>query len=471
MRTRPCHVSFFPRSVAPPRFIHVRRASRRYKTISRQVGRDLSNPATTLSTGAGTVSMTLTNALGRQVVTAPPLSARVHAARPGSEKPIRRKRVRCGLTSVESATFISPRDHRHLSPRSASTVTVEGSAEGTAGASMAGGGVVVNVPIRRSDAAAAGSTDFAGPGTQFAFGAQRLSKVCSFGVSATFPITFSGLAAMNGDPAPRLQLSGSVGLSLRLFGSASIVYAGIDRDAPRRHRLIPPGSPLTRTASCPAAVRTLSAGRTQACRVRQLFGSDRRHALYATGYRDLRTEQQRVWWLTIPPAHAVRRAQRLARARRQHRAGAGRAINDGNRRLWLPGLCLHRQLTHDFAEADYKASWSTPTAGIDQLGRQPRGTPIRGRGLYCRWQIFCVRFDQRQLRRVDTDDFRMSISLARPRCERHRLLRPAAGARSAVLRRNHIAIAPLDIPLDVSINAAAREVRPQDPSVVVAGSL
>ena len=32
---------------------------------------------------------------------------------------------------------------------------------------------------------------------------------------------------------------------------------------------------------------------------------------------------------------------------------------------------------------------------------------------------------------------------------------------------NHIAIAPLDIPLDVSINTAAREVRPQDRSGVV----
>ena len=113
-------------------------------------------------------------------------------------------------------------------------VTVEGSAEGTPGTVLAGGGGVVQIGnlgvVNFSGAASIGSGQ---SGAQFSAGAQRIGRVFSLGASATMAgRNYRDIAAMNGDGVPRKQLSAFTSLSLRRFGSVGVAYAGIDRDAP-----------------------------------------------------------------------------------------------------------------------------------------------------------------------------------------------------------------------------------------------
>jgi outer membrane usher protein len=221
-------------------------------------------PQLPVVTGAGTISMTLTDALGRQVATTLPFYASASLLAPGLQTysaEVGAVRRNWGLVSNDYGDLAGFATYRRgLS----SEVTIEAHSEGTSGQVMAGGGMVVNVGnLGVVNLAAAASAAAGRTGTQLAIGAQRIGQVFSLGASATLADhNFRDTAAMNGDPVPRRQISGNAGLSLGRFGSFGIAYAGVDRDAaPAPIRFFaPPGSFFTTSASLPGGVLSTTRG-------------------------------------------------------------------------------------------------------------------------------------------------------------------------------------------------------------------
>lgn len=139
-------------------------------------------PQLPVITGAGSVTMTVTNALGQPVTTTLPFYASSNMLATGLQTysaEIGAVRRNWGLVSDDygplagSATW-----RRGLSP----WLTVEAHSEGTSGLASAGAGIVVNADnLGVLNAAAAGSA-LGQPGAQFTLGAQRIGTVTSFGV-------------------------------------------------------------------------------------------------------------------------------------------------------------------------------------------------------------------------------------------------------------------------------------------------
>ena len=189
-------------------------------------------PQLPVVSGAGTISMTVTNALGQQVTVTQPFYASSSLLAPGLQTfAVQAGVVRRNWGSVSNdygKIAGTAMYRRGLTPK----FTVEGSVEGTPGTIMAGAGGVAKSAISacsispRRPAPAAGTS-----GAQFSAGAQRIGRVFSLGASATIAgRNFRDVAAMNGEPVPRKQLSANTGLSLRRFGSVGVAYGGLDQD-------------------------------------------------------------------------------------------------------------------------------------------------------------------------------------------------------------------------------------------------
>ncbi len=190
-------------------------------------------PQLPVISGAGTISMTVTNALGQQVNVTQPFYAssallaqglQTFAAQSGL---VRRN---WGSVSNDYGKIAGTGIYRRGVN---SKFTVEGGVEATPGALMAGAGGVVQVGnLGILNFAAAGSSGSAHPDAQFSAGAQRIGRIFSLGGSATFAgRNYRDVAAMNGDGVLRKQISAFTSVSLRRFGSAGIAYGGVDQDS------------------------------------------------------------------------------------------------------------------------------------------------------------------------------------------------------------------------------------------------
>ena len=184
-------------------------------------------------TGAGTISLTVTNALGQQVTLSQPFYASSALLAPRLQTfAVQAGLVRrnWGSASYDYGKIAGTAIYRRgLTPK----LTVEGSVEGTPGAFMAGAGGVVQVGnLGVVNFAAAASDGSRNIGAQLSLGGQRIGRKFSLGASAIIANRdYRDVAAMNGAGVPRKQLSGFTSLSLRRLGSAGVAYAGIDQDA------------------------------------------------------------------------------------------------------------------------------------------------------------------------------------------------------------------------------------------------
>ena len=172
-------------------------------------------PQLPVITGAGTVSMTVTNALGRQVTTELPFYASPSLLAPG----LQTYSAEVGLArrnwGVISNDYGSPAGavtyRRGLLPM----LTLEGHSEASRGLFMAGAGGVMNLgDVAVANLAAAGSTGRGQTGAQVSAAIQRIGPRFSLGASAILATpSFGDIAALNGDPPVRLQLNLNGGLS------------------------------------------------------------------------------------------------------------------------------------------------------------------------------------------------------------------------------------------------------------------
>jgi outer membrane usher protein len=411
-------------------------------------------PQLPVISGAGTISMTVTNALGQQVTVNQPFYASSALLAPGLQTFSAQAglaRRNWGSVSNDYGKIAGTALYRRgLTPM----FTVEGSAEGTPGAFMAGAGAVVQIgSLGVVNFAAAASTGSGHTGAQFSAGAQRIGRVFSLGASVIVANRdYLDVAAMNGSGVPRKQIGAFTSLSLRRIGSAGVAYAGLDQDAA-------PSSVQLNVAPVEHS-HILSANYSRP------FG---RVSIYVSEFRDLVNSGNGGLQagLTIPFG------------RRSSIDISGTSQGTGQAQVQQPAAMIGQwgydafisagDTTHVFAQGQYKSHVGLFTAGVDSEGGT---TTLRletqgalswvDRGLFPSNTIY----DSFAI--VDTTPMAHVHVLQENRDVGHtdstgRLLVP--DMRSFDL--NHIAIVATDIPPDSAVHDNTREVRPQDRSGVV----
>ncbi|MBC7610898.1 MAG: fimbrial biogenesis outer membrane usher protein [Polaromonas sp.] len=413
-------------------------------------------------TGAGTVALTVTNALGRQVVTTLPFYASADLLAPGLQTfsaqagAVRRNWGQVSNDYGPGAASATWR--RGLSPN----LTVEGSAETTAGTFMAGAGAVMNVGnLAVLNVAAAGSSGAANRGTRLSTGVQRVSTRFSFGTSlAVAGKYFRDIAAINGDPVPRFQFSASGGMSLGALGSLGMSYTRVKRDSA--------------VTSFTLLGGITDAGRLQTARVLSASYSIqfRGVSLYATTFRDFdRSGSSGVSiGLTLPlgPRSSVSASMgnNAGSAYRQVQAQQS-AVSVGD---WgYQAFAADGAAAHQFAQVQYKAPWALMSAGVDRSGNDTTlSLQSQGALSFIDGGVFTSNIINDSFALVTTDGLAGVHVLHENRIAgitdaKGRLLIPDLRGFDV----NYLAIDPTDIPPDATLNIATREVRLPDKSGIV----
>jgi outer membrane usher protein len=411
-------------------------------------------PQLPVVTGAGNITMTVTNALGQQVTLTQPFYASSSLLAPGLHSfAVQAGWVRrnWGVDSNDYGKIAGAGMFRTgVTPK----FTFEASAEGTPGAVLAGAGGVAligNLGVLNFSAAATGGGGHAG--ALVAAGAQRIGRRFSLGASAIFAThSYRDIAAVNGGVLTK-QFSGFASLSLRHFGSAGVAFAGVDQDA---------GQNLT----------PLNLYAAQHSRVLSVNYSRAIHhmAIYASEFKDFGSSTGSAGFqvgLTIP----------LGRRNMVDISGT----SDGNAQVYaqqpavLVGEWGYQALvaagnsTHIFAQGTYKSPVGLISAGIDQNAGQLTGrVETQGALSFVDRALFASNFIYDSFAIVDTGSVDHVHVLQENRDvgltnSSGRLL--VADLRSFDL--NHIAIEATDIPADATIDDPSRVVRPQDRSGVV----
>ena len=433
-------------------------------------------------TGAGTVAMTVSDAAGRQITTTLPFYASSDLLASGLQT------YSFEAGAVRSNFGFLSNDYGNVAAAATwrrgltDNLTVEAHAEGTAGQFMAGGGLVANLfNLGVADLAAAGSSSGGRAGAQVSIGAQRIGPTFSLGASATFADrSFRDIAAMNGDPVPRRQITANAGASLGRFGSLGIAYVGIDRNsAPTPIKFVaPPGSFSSTSTSL--AVGTITVRGT----VGTFRPAQQAHILtasyslqvgtlsfYATGFRDFASGGASgvLFGLTIPLG---RRSSASASAG----GGSGNyaqaqavqsAVDVGDWGYQVFGAAGNP--THAFAEVEYKSPWALVSAGADHVNRQTSvRAGVQGALSYVDGGLFASNAINDSFAVVDT----AGVGNVRVYDENREVGHTDAAGRLLVpdLRSfdvNHVAIEPTDVPVDATVPYTGRDVKPQDRSGVV----
>ena len=411
-------------------------------------------PQLPVISGAGTISMTVTNALGQQVTVTQPFYASAAMLAPGLQifsAQAGLVRRNWGSVSNDYGKIAGTAIYRRgLTP----LVTVEGSVEGTPGTVMAGAGGVVQVGnLGVVNFAAAASTGSGITGAQFSAGAQRIGRVFSLGASAIIANrNYLDVAAMNGDGIPRKQISAFTSLSLRRIGSVGAAYAGLDQDAS-------PSSVQLNTVPIEHS-HILSVNYSRPFR---------RVSIYVSEFRDLVNSGN----------GGLQAGVTIPFGKRNSIDVSGASQGTGQVEVQQPAAMIGQwgyqayfsagDTTHIFAQGQYKSPWALLSAGVDSEGG---ATTVRletqGALSYVDKGLFPSNTIYDSFAIVDTSPMAHVHVLQENRDvgqtdSSGRLLVP--DMRSFDL--NHIAIVATDIPPDSMVHDNTREVRPQDRSGVV----
>ena len=325
--------------------------------ISRQIDAGpFEIPQLPVVTGAGTISMTVTNALGQQVNVTQPFYASSALLDPGLQTfAIQAGLVRRNWGSVSNdygkiaGTTVY---RRGLTPK----FTVEGSAEGTSGTVMVGAGGVAQIGnlgvINFSMATSMGTGH---PGAQFSAGAQRIGRVFSLGASATVAgHNYLDVAAMNGAPVPRKQLNANAGLWLRHFGSVGVAYAGLDQDS----------SPNPVAADITPAQHAHIFSANYSIQIHHM-------SIYATDFKD---------FASTGSSNGLQIGLTIPFGRRSSVGVSGASDGSGQVQVQQSAALIGDwgyqayvsapNNPHEFAQVQYKSPWALLTAGVDHTDGQ-----------------------------------------------------------------------------------------------------
>jgi outer membrane usher protein len=430
-------------------------------------------PAVPVISGSGTVTTTVTDALGRQVVTETPFYATAALLSPGLHTysgEIGFVRRNWGTRNADYGDVAGSATYRRgLSDY----FTIEAHAEATKGLAMAGVGGVANLfDFAVASIAVAGSIGSGQSGWQIAAGFERLDSVVSFGASVIAADRhFGDIAKANGDAVTKMQLNVHAGLSLSRLGSLGLAY--VDNDKFRPSRIGPP--PLVP----PPAVELLHTQIVTGSYSRQIGPM----SFYATAFRSIVGKQNTtgLFGLAMPLG---RRATVSVGANATKTARSAQV--DLSQSAIVPGdwgfhafASIDGQPTrnapwigdvadHEFAQATYKAQWGQVYAGADRTGAR---TTVQGELIGAVSVIdngvFFSNWINDSFAVVDTGMPGIIV-----RQENRDIARTDSHGRAVVpdllaFELNQISINPLDAPVDADIALTGRGVRPPDRSGVV----
>jgi outer membrane usher protein len=424
--------------------------------VSSQIGAGpFEIPQLPVISGAGAITMTVTNAMGQQVTISQPFYASTALLAPGLQTFAGQAglvRRNWGAVSDDYGKIAGAALYRRGLTRD---FTIEGSAEGTPGALLAGAGgaaQIANLGVLNFSAAASG-----GPGNvgaQFSLGAQRIGRTFSLGASAIVANRdYRDVASMNGDGVERKQLSAFASLFFRRYGSIGLAYGGADQDA--APVAIPGGGSVATHSHVLSASYSLSLHHV---------------SIYATEFKDFANPAASNGvqvGLTIPFGRRASISASVAsdvNAQVQLQQSAPQ-IGDSGYQVYVSG----GDSNHEFAEFQYKSPVGLFTAGVDSTDGQTTlrmesqaALSIVDGGVFPSNTIY----DSFAI--VDTNPIPYVHVLQENRDvgttnSSGRLLVP--DMRSFDL--NQISIQATDIPPDVTLKDASIEMRPQDRSGVV----
>ncbi len=453
------------------------------QVLSRQVQTGPFNvPQLPVITGAGSVQMTVTNALGQQVTTSLPFYASNNLLAPGlytwsAEAGFVRRDW--GVVSNDYGAFAGAGTYRRgLS----ANITIEAHAEGTTDEFMAGGGIVANAfNFAVINLGAAASSSLGQTGGEISVGIQREDRRFSFGASAILATSnFRDIAAMNGDPFPVRQISANATAYLGKWGSIGVAWIQVDRETAVNRigapgLIIPSGGPPPPVGVGPGGVALLPFLPSESAQV--LTGSYsvqvRRVFFYANAFHDFAPGggSGASIGVTVPLG---RRTSVTVSANAQDGSAAYGQVQAQRSVIDIGDWGYDAYLSagngaHEFGQLQYKSPWALVTAGADDLnGQATLRLDVQGAISFADGRLFASNTINDSFAVVDTGGAGGVHVLYENRPQGvtddgGRLLVPELRAWEV----NHLSIDPADVPVDAQVPYIARDVRPPDRSGVV----
>jgi outer membrane usher protein len=432
-------------------------------------------PNLPMITGAGDISMTLTNALGNQITSTTSVYVAPTLLAPGlSTFALQAGAVRryFGVLSNDYGAMAASAAYRR---GLTDDLTVEAGAEATSGMYMAGSGInwdAFNWAVL--DAATSVSHGLGRTGMQVALGIQHVGTDFSYSGTAIFADkNYLDIAAMNGDPVPRLQLTGTLGITLGSFGELGIAYARIDQAA-----ISVPASGALQWSPPNDSIPNSPNGMISPIRPARLLSLNysiqiQNFSIGATAFHNFTNDNGSgaLLSLTIPlgPRSSASASVGGSPAGGQFaQVQAQQSASDVGD--WgYQAYASEGGGTHAFAQVQYKSPYRTYSAGIDQnAGQTQVQAETQGAFSLVEGTVFGSNPIPDSFALVDTGDVPDVHVLQENRdagTTNWRGLLVVPDLRSFEI--NHLAINPNDIPPDATIDTTAREIRPQDRSGVV----
>ena len=412
-------------------------------------------PQLPVVSGASTVSIVVTDAMGQQVSITRPFYASSSLLAPGLQTfsaqagLVRRE---WGQISNDYGKIAALGDFRRgLTPK----VTIEASGETTPGATLVGAGAVIGVgELGIVNASASVSSGPDGAGTRLSFGVQRIGSTLSFSAAEVISSpSFRDVAALNGDLIQRRALSVASGFALRQIGSLGVAYAETRQD--------PSPHPLGQQADTGQHGQVVSGS----------YSRQFHHlSLYLSVFKDLANGG----------STSLRAGFTIPLSRRQSvEFSGGSGEGHGETRVQKSAAEIGQvgydayfsggTSAHDFAQAQYKSSVALFTAGIDQEGwATTLRAEAQGAVSWIDRSVFASNSIYDSFAVVDTNGFANIHVLEDNRnvgVTNAKGLLLVPGLRAFEL--NHLAINANDVPLDGILDSAVRNVTPQDRSGIV----
>jgi len=412
-------------------------------------------PQLPVLTGGGTISMVVTNALGQQVTVNQSFYASSTLLSPG----LKTYGVEAGLTRLNWGTLSY--DYGKMAGNAVyrrgitTKFTIEGSLESTPGTAKAGvGGVWQIGNLGIVNFSAAGSKWGGQSGEQLSIGAQRIGRVFSIGASASIATAnYLDVAALNGDPIPRKQISAFTSVYFKKLGTIGVGYSGVDQSAISNSTqlgVIPASQSHVFTANYSIQIRRVSVFASEFTDLGSSGGTNGFQAGITIPFRKRSSVNVAAASDGTAQAQVQQSAAEIGEWGYQVFASAGSS-------------------NHEFGQLQYKSPVGLFTAGVDyNSGVTTFRTESQGAVSFIDKGLFPSNTIYDSFAVVDTNPMHHVRVLQENRevgrtDSAGRLLVP--DMRSFDL--NHIAIEPVDIPADATIDLATREFRPQDLSGVV----
>jgi outer membrane usher protein len=413
-------------------------------------------PQLPVVSGAGTITMTVTNSLGQQVTLTQPFYASSTLLTPGLQTfawQLGLVRRNWGSVSNDYGPLAATAVYRRGITRK---LTIELGAEGTDGAGMAGGSSVLQVgnlgvfTFALSPSIAPGHF-----GAQYSVGAQRIGRVFSLGGSASFADrNYRDVASMNGAGIQRKQLSAFSSYSFRRFGSVGASYTELNQDA----------APTMITVAGGFAQRTRVVTANYSVQIK-------RASFYATEFRNLRSTGNGSNGLQVGVIIPIGKYRSMSAAggsdgsRQLQVQQSASQVGDWGYQAYVAG----GNSTHEFAQGQYKAPVGLFTAGVDRndglttLRLESLGAiSLVDKALFASNEIYDS-FAVVDTRPVENIRVYQENRYVGTTGKTGRVLVPDMRA----FDLNHISIDPTDVPADVSLSSDKLTLRPQDRSGVV----